>query len=206
MAFAAARHLQALGVPRPRQGWLAVRRRLAGEAPLPLPPSPAPVNPATLGIVPDRAERVVVQVGETGAVFDGLAVAMRRVAAVLAAPPVTFGAAAGVELGRGLDAEQACWARQLLERLGSLPDLAGPAARLDPEARLHLVLARTLARRSPWTLLEDPLQPVPAGRRRRLAELIAASVDGRGLVVVTAQSGTAAWFGARETRPEGGAH
>jgi hypothetical protein len=193
-------HLRALGVSRVRQPLLAARRRLAGEEPLPSRGVPARVDPGRWGIDPARPERVVVVAAATAALFDGL-VAAWPPSAVLVSPPVTFGALAGVELGRGLDAEGACWARQLLTRLGPLPDLATPAGALDPEARLRLVLARTLARRAGWTLLEDPLRPVPAGRARRMAEVVAAAVEDRGLIVLSSRAGMAGWFGARETRP-----
>lgn len=159
---------------------------------------PSGVTLADLGLDPARSERVLVVTGETAPLFDALVGCWPDGdVAALPAPPVFFGGAIGEELGRGLDAEESAWARQILDRLGYREDLADPGALADLDARERVVLARTLARGVAWVLLEEPLAPVAPELRHRTGRMIADVVGDRGVVVVTSTPRHGDAFGAR---------
>lgn len=167
-----------------RAATLGVWRRLRGEPAVPPRPEPAP--PAVLvGVGLDRGapETVVVVTATTAPVTDRLTVTLGPDVAASLSPPVTFGSVAGRELGRGLDAEQAAWARQLVDRLGGL-ELVSPGRALDAMERARLTTARALAAGRLWTVLEDPFRLVAPERRREAARVVAGACPGRGLVLV----------------------
>jgi len=100
--------------------------------------------------------------------------------------PYLFRGSAGHNLGLGLSSEQAARARQLVERFGLSPDVLRRASgTLSGGERQRLVLARTIARPEPWVLLDEPLAAIDARDRMDVAQELVASLDRRGVVIVT---------------------
>lgn len=133
----------------------------------------------------DRVEPefLVVVASTTAPVADRLILMLGPDVAASLDPPVSFGSVAGRELGRGLDAEQAAWARQLVDRLGGV-DLVSPGRALDDGERARISLARAIAAGKPWTVLEDPFRTVAPERRREASRIVTGACSGRGLVLV----------------------
>lgn len=136
-----------------------------------------------LGVDATVPEAVTVVADPTGPIVDRLLGELGANASGAPAPPVLFGAVAGVELGRGLAAEEAAWARQLVDRLGGV-ELLERGRALDEEHRARIVMSRALARGGLWAVLEDPLRDVAPERRRRAARVIDESRRQPGLIVV----------------------
>lgn len=159
------------------------------------PLGPAASDPAwgELPVDPAVPEAVTVVAEPTQPVVDTVVEELAGDAAVALAPPVLFGGVAGVELGRGLDAEEAAWARQIVDRLGGV-ELLDRGPDLDAEHRARIVTARALARGRPWVVLEDPLRHVPRERRRKAARVLEESRRDAGLIVVVPDVETAGLF------------
>lgn len=105
--------------------------------------------------------------------------------------PYLFRGSAGWNLGLGLDTEQVAWAGQLAQRLGVDDLLNQPAHNLSGGERHRLALARALAQRDPWILLDEPLASVDHADRQRVLEVIASVLEGRSAVIVTHDLDTA---------------
>lgn len=110
--------------------------------------------------------------------------------------PHLFRGSAGWNLGLGLDAERASWARALVERFGLDPEvLLSPARLLSGGERQRLALARVVARPEPWVLLDEPLAAFDVADRMRVAGALVEALSGRGAVIVTHDREEAAVLG-----------
>jgi molybdate transport system ATP-binding protein len=99
--------------------------------------------------------------------------------------PHMFRGTAGFNLGLGLDAEAAGWARQLAERLGVAGSLEQEAPSLSGGEKHRLALARVLATPADWVLLDEPMAPIDFAERTDLLAVVAGALEGRSAVVVT---------------------
>ncbi len=116
-------------------------------------------------------------------------------ASYLPQSPYQFRGTAGWNLGLGLSAEEAARARQLAERLG-VGHLLG-SDEVSGGERQRLALARTLARRESWVLLDEPLAALDAQDRMKVARVIVEEIGDRGAVIVTHDQDAAAVLGQR---------
>jgi molybdopterin-binding protein len=125
-------------------------------------------------------------------------------AAYLPQHPYLFRGSAGWNLGLGLTAEQSVWAGQLARRFGVAKQLSEPAAVLSGGERQRLVLARTLAMRRPWLLLDEPLSALDVADRLAVAAQLAELLEGRSAVIVTHDREEAVVLGQRMAVMVGG--
>ena len=99
--------------------------------------------------------------------------------------PYLFRGLAGMNLGLGLDAEEAGMAGTVADRLGLRGVLAEPAGQLSGGERQRLALARSLSRRAEWALLDEPLTAIDRKDREMVLEVLASALSGRSSLVVT---------------------
>ena len=99
--------------------------------------------------------------------------------------PYIFRGMAGMNLGLGLDAEEAGMAGRLADRLGLRTVLAEPAEQLSGGERQRLALARILSRRAKWALLDEPLTAIDRRDRELVLGVLASALSGRSSLVVT---------------------
>jgi len=115
--------------------------------------------------------------------------------AYLPQTPYVFRGTAGWNLGLGLDAEEAARAAHLANRLRMSERLSAPARELSGGERQRLLLARTIARRRPWVLLDEPLGALDAQDRMQVARVLVEELGDRGAVIVTHDRDEAAVLG-----------
>lgn len=106
--------------------------------------------------------------------------------------PYLFRGLAGWNLGLGLDDEEAAWAGQHAVTLGVDSLLGRAADELSGGEAQRLALARSLSRRSPWLLLDEPLTAVDHADKQMVVSRVASALEGRSAVVVTHDLGVAA--------------
>jgi molybdopterin-binding protein len=106
-------------------------------------------------------------------------------AAYLPQHPYLFDGLVGWNLGLGLDAEAAALASQYVGRMGLADRLTDPVRVLSGGERARVALARTLARRDPVVLLDEPLAAVDAPDRLPIARLVVEAIGSRAAVIVT---------------------
>ena len=99
--------------------------------------------------------------------------------------PYLFRGLAGMNLGLGLDAEEAGMAGTVADRLGLRGVLAEPAGHLSGGERQRLALARSLSKRAEWVLLDEPLTAIDHSDREMVMEVLASALSGRSSLVVT---------------------
>lgn len=99
--------------------------------------------------------------------------------------PYHFRGMAGRDLGLGLHAEEAAHAAQLAESLGVGDLLLDTVDRLSGGERQRLALARALARRARWVLLDEPLTGIDLLDRNRVVSVLSDALRHRSAVVVT---------------------
>ncbi|HSR44684.1 MAG TPA: ATP-binding cassette domain-containing protein [Acidimicrobiia bacterium] len=111
--------------------------------------------------------------------------------------PYLFRGSAGFNMGLGLTAEEAVRARHLADRIG-VGDLLGfEASSLSGGEAQRLTIARVLARRRPWVLLDEPLSAQDERDRFEVAALIIGEIGDRGAVIITHDRQEAAFLGNR---------
>lgn len=96
-----------------------------------------------------------------------------------------FRGLAGMNLGLGLNPEEAGMAGTLANRLGLRGVLAEPAGQLSGGERQRLVLARSLSKRAEWALLDEPLTAIDHKDREMVLEVLGSALSGRSSLVVT---------------------
>jgi molybdopterin-binding protein len=106
-------------------------------------------------------------------------------AAYLQQRPHMFRGTAGFNLGLGLDAEAAAWARQLADGLGVAAILEQDAPSLSGGEKHRLALARVLATPADWVLLDEPMAPIDFAERPEILTVVAGALEARSAVVVT---------------------
>lgn len=99
--------------------------------------------------------------------------------------PYMFRGLAGMNLGLGLSPEESGLAGQYIQELEIKGLMTEPSESLSGGERQRLSLARTLAKRSDWVLLDEPLSAIDAADRSRVLALLASALDGRSAVLVT---------------------
>ncbi len=99
--------------------------------------------------------------------------------------PYLFRGSAGRNLGLGLDDEEAGRAGSLARSLGLTNSLAEDSSALSGGERHRLALARTLAKRATWVLLDEPLAGIDRVDRDKVLALLAQELKGRSAIVVT---------------------
>lgn len=99
--------------------------------------------------------------------------------------PYMFRGSAGMNLGLGLNDEEAGLAGQHADAVGIREKLAEPTSNLSAGERQRLSLARTLANGSHWTLLDEPLSAIDLADRQMVLALLTSCLAGRSAVVVT---------------------
>ncbi len=111
--------------------------------------------------------------------------------------PYLFRGSAGFNMGLGLTVEEAVRARHLADRIG-VGDLLGfEASSLSGGEAQRLTIARVLARRRPWVLLDEPLSAQDERDRFEVAALIIGEIGDRGAVIITHDRQEAAFLGNR---------
>lgn len=111
--------------------------------------------------------------------------------------PYLFRGSAGFNMGLGLTAEEAVRARHLADRIG-VGDLLGfEASSLSGGEAQRLTIARVLARRRPWVLLDEPLSAQDERDRFEVAAPIIGEIGDRGAVIITHDRQEAAFLGNR---------
>ena len=99
--------------------------------------------------------------------------------------PYVFRGLAGMNLGLGLNAEEAGMAGTLADRMGLRRVLSEPAGQLSGGERQRLALARSLSRQAVWVLLDEPLTAIDRKDRPMVLEVLASALSGRSSLVVT---------------------
>lgn len=118
--------------------------------------------------------------------------------------PYLFRGLAGWNMGLGLDSEESAWAAQMAVSLGVDGTLARPAHLLSGGEVQRVALARTLASRRPWLLLDEPLASVDRADRQTVLGHVAAALHGRSAVVVSHDLEVAVALGDKIVVLEGG--
>ena len=118
--------------------------------------------------------------------------------------PHLFRGSAGWNLGLGLDAEEASWAAQKARLLGVGELLSSPSRQLSGGESQRLALARALASKEPWLLLDEPLAAIDHADRDMVLSGVSQELTGRSAVVVTHDLDVAAALGDRIALMEGG--
>lgn len=118
--------------------------------------------------------------------------------------PYLFRGLAGTNLGLGLSSEEAAHAGTIAAELGIRDLLAEPSETLSGGERQRLVLARTLAKRAEWVLLDEPLNAISLRDRTLVLEVLAGNLSERSAVVVTHDLDVAAALADRVAVMEGG--
>lgn len=118
--------------------------------------------------------------------IDGLASTTERV--IVPDAPLAFRGLAGWFLGLGLDAEQACWAAQLVARCDPALDLADPTPLLDDHQVTILAVCRGLASGAHEVVLERPLSGLEPRLARSVDRMIRSESDRRKVTVVDTRS------------------
>jgi molybdate transport system ATP-binding protein len=118
--------------------------------------------------------------------------------------PYLFHGSAGWNLGLGLNTEEAARAGILARKLGLGEVLPLPAHTLSGGERHRLALARALASRSRWVLLDEPLAAIDRSDRTMVLELLVEELEGRSALVVTHDLDEAAALGDRIVVVENG--
>lgn len=111
--------------------------------------------------------------------------------------PYLFRGSAGFNMGLGLTAEEAVRARHLADRIGVGDLLEYEASSLSGGEAQRLTLARALAKRRPWVLLDEPLSAQDERDRFEIAALINSEIGNRGAVIITHDRQEAAFLGNR---------
>ncbi len=109
--------------------------------------------------------------------------------------PYLFRGLAGMNLGLGLDSEEAGMAGTLGDRFGLREVLGEPAEQLSGGERQRLSLARSLSKRAEWILLDEPLTAIDRQDRQLVLEVLASALSGRSSLVVTHDLDVAAALG-----------
>lgn len=123
-----------------------------------------------------------------GPVFDS---------AYLPQSPYLFRGSAGFNMGLGLTAEEASRARHLADRLGVGDLLQYEASSLSGGEAQRVAVARVLAVRRPWVLLDEPLSAQDEQDRMMVAAVIIEELGDRGAVIITHDRQEAAVLGDR---------
>ena len=140
-----------------------------------------------------ESDSVTVLFGPNGA---GKTTILRRLAGIIGGDPLLgcsyqpqspylFRGLAGYNLGLGLDAEEASRGGTLAGSLGIRDLLMEPSHTLSGGETQRLAIARTLARRAGWVLLDEPLSAIDTADRSMVLKLLANELHGRSSVVVT---------------------
>lgn len=111
--------------------------------------------------------------------------------------PYLFRGSAGFNMGLGLTTEEAVRARYLADRIGVGDLLEYEASSLSGGEAQRLTLARALAKRRPWVLLDEPLSAQDERDRFEIAALINSEIGDRGAVIITHDRQEAAFLGNR---------